>query len=158
MKAGRPRRAAAGPARLTAANRLAQSQPAYPTDPRGVRPTVARPASGTGARPSRNRVSRRDPIAARSITTPARMASRSRPIPSFPIKICTGRMRVKLNIKGVPSSVNAQMKTMEPPAKIPGIISGSVTRRNLRQPVQPRFSAASSSAGSIFANAAAALR
>ena len=41
-----------------------------------------------------------------------------------------------------------------PPAKSPGMMSGSVMRRNRRKPVQPKFSAASSIAGSRLASAA----
>ena len=61
-------------------------------------------------------------------------------------------------MSGMPSSVKVQMKTMVPPANSPGLISGSVIRRNRRRPVQPRFSAASSMAGSTFASAATAFR
>ena len=73
------------------------------------------------------------------------------PISLIPEKICTEVTRVNSNIKGTPSSVNAHMKTIVPPAKSPGIMRGSVMRRNLRKPVHPRFSAASSIAGSRFA-------
>jgi hypothetical protein len=61
-------------------------------------------------------------------------------------------------MSGVPSSVKAQMKTMVPPAKSPELISGRVMRRKRRKPVQPRFWAASSMAGSMLARAATALR
>ncbi len=61
-------------------------------------------------------------------------------------------------MSGTPSSVNAQMKTMVPPANSPGMMSGSVIFQNLRRPVQPRFSAASSIAGSTFASAATRFR
>ena len=51
-----------------------------------------------------------------------------------------------------------QMKISVPPAKSPGIISGSVIRENRRRRVQPRLAAASSMAGSMLASAATALR
>jgi hypothetical protein len=47
------------------------------------------------------------------------------------------------------------MKTIEAPAKTPGIASGRVIRKNRFHGGQPRFSAACSIAGSRFANAAA---
>jgi hypothetical protein len=50
------------------------------------------------------------------------------------------------------------MKTMVPPANSPGLMSGSVTRRKVRQPDAPRLRAACWYAGSTFANAADALR
>ncbi|MNC88500.1 hypothetical protein D3C83_43180 [compost metagenome] len=50
------------------------------------------------------------------------------------------------------------MKTIVPPAKRPDLMSGRVILKNLRKPVQPRFSAASSMAGSMLASAATALR
>ena len=61
-------------------------------------------------------------------------------------------------ISGVPSSVKLQMKISVPPAKSPGAISGRVMRKNRRTRVQPRFAAASSIAGSMFASAATAFR
>ena len=61
-------------------------------------------------------------------------------------------------ISGVPNSVKLQMKTMVPPANSPGMISGSVMRRKRAKPVEPRFCAACSMAGSMFASAAEALR
>ena len=76
----------------------------------------------------------------------------------MPEKIWTDVTRVNSNMSGTPSSVKAQMKMMVPPAKSPGMISGSVILRNFRKPVQPRFSAASSIAGSTFASAASTLR
>ena len=59
------------------------------------------------------------------------------------------------NIKGVPSSVNDQISTRLPPARIPGRIRGSVIWKNLRQLEEPRFLAASCNAGSQLARAAA---
>ncbi len=61
-------------------------------------------------------------------------------------------------MSGTPSSVNPAINTMVPPAKRPGLMSGRVTRRKRRRPVQPRFCAASSMAGSTLARAAAQLR
>ena len=61
-------------------------------------------------------------------------------------------------ISGVPSSVKLQMNTIVPPANRPGMISGSVMRKNRFSGGQPRFAAASSIAGSMFASAAATLR
>ena len=80
------------------------------------------------------------------------------PMSLMPEKICTEVTRVNSNINGTPNSVNAQMKTIVPPAKSPGMMSGSVILRNLRKAVHPRFSAASSMAGSRFASAATMLR
>ena len=76
----------------------------------------------------------------------------------MPLKTCTEAMRVKSNMSGTPSSVKDQIKTIVPPAKSPGMMSGRVMRTNFRNPVQPRFSAASSMAGSMLASAATALR
>jgi hypothetical protein len=50
------------------------------------------------------------------------------------------------------------MKTIVQPAKRPGWMRGSVIFQNRRSPVQPRFWAASSIAGSMFASAATAFR
>ena len=51
-----------------------------------------------------------------------------------------------------------QTKTMAPPAKMPGMINGSVIRRKRRMPTPPRLAAAWPSSGSTLANAATALR
>ncbi len=75
-----------------------------------------------------------------------------------PLKIWTGVTSLKSNIKGVPSSVNDQMKTIVPPAKRPGRMSGSVILVNRRHGPEPRFSAASLIAGSMLARAAVAFR
>jgi hypothetical protein len=80
------------------------------------------------------------------------------PISLRPLKICTEVTRLKSNMSGTPSSVKAQMNTMMPPAKKPGMMSGRVIFQNFRIPVQPRFSAASSMAGSTLASAATRLR
>ena len=61
-------------------------------------------------------------------------------------------------INGVPSSVKLQMKTIVPPANNPGVINGKVILKNFRNPLHPRFAAASSIAGSTLAIAAEALR
>ncbi len=50
------------------------------------------------------------------------------------------------------------MKTSTEPANSPGIISGSVMRRNSRSPLEPMLTAASSSEGSTLASAAAKFR
>jgi len=61
-------------------------------------------------------------------------------------------------MRGVPTSVKAQMKTMVAPAKRPGRTRGSVIRKKRRHGPAPRPSAASSRAGSRLARAAVALR
>ena len=43
------------------------------------------------------------------------------------------------SMRGVPSSVKAQMKTMVEPAKTPGMARGRVMRRKLRERRPPRF-------------------
>ena len=76
----------------------------------------------------------------------------------IPENIWTDVTRLNPNMSGTPSSVNAQMKMIVPPANSPGMMSGSVILRNFLKPVQPRFSAASSIAGSTLAKAASTLR
>ena len=44
--------------------------------------------------------------------------------PLSPSKICTGATRAKSNTSGTPSSVKAPMKTIEAPAKTPGMADG----------------------------------
>ncbi len=58
----------------------------------------------------------------------------------------------------MPRSVNALMKTMQEPAKSPGLASGNVIVMKRRQADAPRLAAASVSDGSIFASAALTLR
>ena len=95
---------------------------------------------------------------AASITATSANGNGLPPMSLIPEKIWTDVTRVYSNMSGTPSSVKAQMKTMVPPANIPGMMSGRVMRKNLRSPVQPRFSAASSMAGSTLARAATRLR
>ena len=61
-------------------------------------------------------------------------------------------------IRGVPKSVNAQMKTMREPARYPGNIRGAVTVLKRWNPLDPMFSACSSNVGSIFASEAERFR
>ena len=51
---------------------------------------------------------------------------------------------------GVPKSAIAFMKTIRAPARIVGVISGTMMVTTLRMPLQPRLSAASMSAESMF--------
>ena len=75
-----------------------------------------------------------------------------------PSKICTLVTSRMSNIRGVPSSVKLQMKTMVHPANSPGRSSGSKIRRNRAQRPAEQLWAASSSAGSILARAAVAFK
>ena len=69
-----------------------------------------------------------------------------------PSKICTLVTSRMSNIRGVPSSVKLQMKTMVHPANSPGRSSGSQIRRNRAQRPAEQLWAASSRAGSILAS------
>ena len=51
---------------------------------------------------------------------------------------------------GVPKSAIAFMKTISAPARIVGVISGTMIVTTLRMPLHPRLSAASISAESMF--------
>ena len=75
-----------------------------------------------------------------------------------PLKIWTGVTVLYPNMSGVPSSVNAQMSTMLPPARRPGLSMGRVMRRNLCHGPAPALRADSSRDGSMFANAVTRLR
>ena len=57
---------------------------------------------------------------------------------------------------GVPKSAIAFMNTMSAPARIVGVMSGTMTVATLRMPLQPRLSAASTSAASMLFIAPAA--
>ena len=57
---------------------------------------------------------------------------------------------------GVPKSAIAFIKTMSAPARIVGVMSGTMTVTTLRTPLHPRLSAASMSAASMFFIAPAA--
>ena len=57
---------------------------------------------------------------------------------------------------GVPKSAMAFMNTMSAPARIVGVMSGTITVNTFRTPLHPRLSAASMSAESIFFIAPAA--
>ena len=57
---------------------------------------------------------------------------------------------------GVPKSAIAFMNTMSAPARIVGVMSGTMTVTTLRTPLPPRLSAASMSAASMFFIAPAA--
>ena len=76
----------------------------------------------------------------------------------IPLKICTAVVRLYPNISGVPSSVKLQTSTMLPPARIPGLSSGSVIRvKRIHHPA-PRLRPASFSAGSTLPSAVTRLR
>ena len=66
---------------------------------------------------------------------------------------CGASMLVCPMTRGVPRSSNTFTKTSEAPATKPGKPSGKITRQNKRQPLQPRFMAASSMAPSMLRSA-----
>ena len=145
---------------MTSSKKAAASRPGPTLSRVAVAPIAALLVIACDDRPSVDL-----PIAYAPMLIASTITTFANPIDELPPDVATRSSQIDrdstlryCNSSGVPSSVNAQMKISVEPAKSPGIASGSVMRKKFRHRRPPRFSAASSIAGSIFASDACKFR